>query len=231
VDDAVDLALEQLGADEEDVEIEVLRQPDEPDEHGYVTDEALVRVTLRTADRAAASRPRGGERASRRQLTPGERMRVAQIGQEALSDLLHHLGLIASCRANAASVNTSEADAPVVLEVEGEDLGVLIGRRGENLDALQYILNLMVQKWTSTWPNISVDVAGYRKRREEVLESLARRMARRVIETQQPFTFEPMPARERRIVHLAVQEDENVLTESVGEGDERRVVIYLADDE
>ncbi len=235
MDDAVDLALEQLGVDEDDVEVEVLRYPDEPDEHGYVTDEALVVVTVRHAPAAPtpirASRPSRsrGDRSSRPQLNPGERMRVAQIGQEALSDLLHHLGLVASCRVNPASVNTSEPDAPVVLEVEGEDLGVLIGRRGENLEALQYILNLMVQRWTQVWPGISVDVGGYRRRREEVLEGLARRMARRVVETQQPFTFEPMPARERRIVHLAIQDDQSVLTESLGEGDERRVVIYPAE--
>ncbi len=231
VDEAIDLALDQLGLSIDDVEVEVLRQPDEPDEHGFVTDEALISVSARSAP--APQRPARGRVAqrssSRRELTPGERMHISQVGQEALSDLLHHLGLIASSRVDPASVNTAQADAPVVLEVEGEDLGVLIGKRGENLDALQYILNLMVQKWVGTWPNVSVDVAGYRARREEVLDQLAKRMVRRVVETQQPFTFEPMPPRERRIVHLAIQDDDRVVTESLGEGDERRVVIYPAE--
>lgn len=228
VEDAVELALEQLGLSEDEVEVEVLQQPGEPDEHGYASDEALVLVTARRNTPNTSSPPRRNDRARRSQLSPADRMRVAQVGQEALSDLLHHLGLVASCRANPTSLNTNESDAPVILEVEGEDLGVLIGKHGDNLEALQYILNLMVQKWVSTWPNISVDVAGYRRRREEVLEQLARRMARRVVETQQPYTFEPMSPRERRIVHMSIQENDRVTTESLGEGAERRVVIYPA---
>ena len=231
VDDAVELALDQLGVDEDEVDVEVLRHPDEPDEHGYISDEALVLVTVRSASPPTPARPaqpRAGGRRSKHELTPGERMRVAQIGQEALSDLLHHLGLVASCRVDPRTVDTQDPEQPVVLEVEGEDLDVLIGRRGDNLDALQYIVNLMVQKWVGVWPSINVDVAGYRKRREEVLEHLARRMARQVAETQQPFTFEPMAPRDRRIVHLTIEQDDRVTTESLGEGEERRVVIYPA---
>ncbi|MDP9352646.1 MAG: KH domain-containing protein [Chloroflexota bacterium] len=228
VEDAIELALDQMGLTRDEVDVEVLREPGEPDEHGYASDEALVLVSTRASHSSPPPRRNDGERRSKHHLSPAERMRVAQIGQEALSDLLHHLGLVASCRVNPASLSTSETDAPVVLEVEGEDLGVLIGKRGDNLEALQYILNLMVQKWVETWPNITVDVAGYRKRREEVLEQLARRMARRVVETQQPFTFEPMPPRERRIVHMSIEEDSRVTTESLGEGMDRRVVIYPA---
>ncbi len=228
VEDAIELALDQMGLTRDEVDVEVLREPGEPDEHGYASDEALVLVSTRASHSSPPPRRNGGERRSKHHLSPAERMRVAQIGQEALSDLLHHLGLVASCRVNPTSLSTSETDAPVVLEVEGEDLGVLIGKRGDNLEALQYILNLMVQKWVETWPNITVDVAGYRKRREEVLEQLARRMARRVVETQQPFTFEPMPPRERRIVHMSIEEDSRVTTESLGEGMDRRVVIYPA---
>lgn len=225
VDDAIELALAQLGRKREEVDVEVLRQPDEPDEHGYITDEALVLVTATQGQPApAAHRRRNGATI---QLSPRDRIRVSQVGQEMLSDLLHYLGLIASCHVNPNSLD-EEGDAPVALEVEGEDLGVLIGRRGDSLDALQYILNMMVQKQVGLWPNIQVDVAGYRRRRTETLEVLARRMARRVAETQQPFTFEPMHARERRVLHLSVQEDDRVVSESTGEGEDRRVVIYPA---
>ena len=230
VDEAVAFALEQLGCGPADVDVEILREPDEPDEHGYISDEALVLVTPRAVAPPARSAPQARpEGSSRRALSAGDRMRIAQIGQETLSDLLHHIGLVASCRANPATVDTPDGDTPVLLEVEGEDLGVLIGRRGESLAALEYILNLLIQKHVSVWPNVQVDVAGYRRRREEVLEGLARRMARRVMETQQPFTFEPMPARERRILHMAIQEDGRVTTQSIGEGEDRRVVIYPAD--
>ena len=251
VEDAVALALDQLGATLDEVEVEVLRESDEPDEHGFISDEALVLVSTfgpRASGaaqpvRAAVSDAPAGDRpppsdgparsrrtttSSRRTLTAGERMHVAQLGQEALSDLLHYFGLVASCHVSDESLDAADEDALVVIEVEGEDLGVLIGRRGENLDAMQYILNLIVQKHTVYWPSIQVDVEGYRRRRVETLELLARRMARTVSETQQPFTFEPMSARERRIVHVAVSEDDRVSTESTGEGDDRRVVIYPA---
>ncbi len=222
VESAVELALEQLGRSREEVEVTVLRRPNEPDEHGYATDEALVLVETRSdaAEAPQLQRPR-------HELSPSERMRASQVGQEVLSDLLHHMSLIASCHVGPSSGN-SQGEMPVVLEVEGEDLGVLIGRRGENLNSLQQIVNLIVQKRLGLWPNIQVDVAGYRHKREQSLESLARRTARRVADTQQPYTFEPMPARERRIIHLAVQQDSRVYTESTGEGDERRVVMYPA---
>ncbi len=231
VDDAIELALAQLGRERAEVEVQVLRSPGEPDEHGYASDEALVLVTAlhATAMESGTSQARAPRAPRRQQLSPGDRMRVAESAQETLSDLLHHLGIVASCHVSPQSVNTNDPEAPVIVEVEGEDLGVLIGRRGDNLAALQYILGLMVQKQVGLWPNLQVDVAGYRRRREETLEGLARRMARRVLETQQPFTFEPMPARERRILHVTIQDDRRVETESIGEGDDRRVVIYPAE--
>lgn len=235
VDDAVELALAQLGLERDDVDVEILRRPDELDEHGFVSDEALVLVTARKPvppedEQPRPSPSRGGRTGDRprRKLSPTERMRVSQTGQEVLSDLLHTLGLVASCHVDPDSLNTTVSEDPVILEVEGEDLGVLIGKHGDNLTALQYMLNLMVQKQVGIWPNLQVDVAGYRRRREETLEGLARRMGRRVYETQQPFTFEAMPARERRILHLTLQEDDRLVTESIGEGDDRRVVIYPA---
>jgi spoIIIJ-associated protein len=186
-------------------------------------------VVAPEAPRRAARQRRHSSQGKRASLSPGDRARAAQAGQETLSDLLHHVGVIASCQAEPSSVTTADDTAPVLLTVEGEELGVLIGRRGESLAAMEYILNLMVQKQIGVWPSLQVDVAGYRRRREETLDGLARRMARRVSETQQPYTFEPMSPRERRILHLAIQEDDRVTTESTGEGDERRVVIYPAE--
>lgn len=226
VEDAIQLALEQLGRTRDEVEIEILRRPNEPDEYGYASDEALVMVTALTAHSGPTIQGRETRPGRRHHLSPGERMRAEQAAQEILSDLLHHIQLIASCRVNPSTSATPSEDEPVVIEVDGEDLGVLIGRRGENLDSVQYLLNLMVQKRLDLWPNIQVDVAGYRRRREETLETLARRMARRVMQTQQPYTFEPMSPRERRIIHMAIQDYDRVFTESAGEGEDRRVVIY-----
>ena len=94
---------------------------------------------------------------------------------------------------------------PIVLDIEGDDLGVLIGRRGETLGALQYLVRLIVNRQTRRWVNIVVDVEGYKERRERQLRQLAERMAERVVATQRPVMLEAMPPYERRIVHLALR--------------------------
>jgi spoIIIJ-associated protein len=113
----------------------------------------------------------------------------------------------------------------VVLDVEGDDLGILIGRRGQTLQALQYVLNLMVSKQTTHRVSLGVDVDFYRRRREEALVGLAKRMAARVKGTGRSVTMEPMPPNERRIVHITLADDPNVMTVSIGEGDARKVAI------
>ena len=114
-----------------------------------------------------------------------------------------------------------------VLDVEGDDLGILIGRRGATMASLQYLVNLMVSRRYKGHAPFAIDVEGYRRRREESLRDLAFRMASRVRETGRPITLEPMPAHERRIVHLALAKDPMVGTASVGDGDTRKVRISV----
>lgn len=115
-----------------------------------------------------------------------------------------------------------------VMDIEGEDLGILIGRRGQTLMSLQYVLNLILSKKTGRRVAYGVDVDGYRRRREEALVSLAKRTATRVRGTGRSVTLEPMPPNERRIVHLALADDPAVLTVSIGEGEARKVAITPA---
>jgi spoIIIJ-associated protein len=115
-----------------------------------------------------------------------------------------------------------------VLDVEGEDLGLLIGRRGQTLASLQYLLNLILAKQLGKRVAFGVDVDGYRRRREEALVSLARRSASRVRSTGRSVTLEPMPPNERRIVHITLAEDPAVITVSIGEGEARKVAITPA---
>lgn len=112
-----------------------------------------------------------------------------------------------------------------VLDVEGDDLGLLIGRRGQTLASLQYLVNLIVSKQTNRRVAFAVDVDGYRRRREEALVGLAKRTASRVRQSGRSVTLEPMPPNERRIVHLALQDDPAVVTVSIGEGEARKVAI------
>lgn len=115
-----------------------------------------------------------------------------------------------------------------VLDVSGvdeEDQGLIIGRKGETLAALQYMVNLIVNHQTRSHSLFGVDVAGYRQRREKALGDLARRIADRVRENGQAMTLEPMPPAERRIVHIALADDPDVETVSIGEGEARKVAI------
>jgi len=124
-----------------------------------------------------------------------------------------------------------EPEETITLHVEGADedaMGLLIGRRGETLRSLQFMVNLLVSRKVQKWPQVVVDVGNYRQRRQESLEGLARRMAERVRQSGRPLTLEPMGVYERRIVHLALLFNATAYTESSGEGDNRKVVIYPA---
>ncbi len=112
-----------------------------------------------------------------------------------------------------------------VIDISGEDLGLLIGRRGDTLLSLQYIVNLIVSRRYPGKGGVTLDVEHYRHRREELIISLAKRMAERVRETGNPITLEPMVPFERRLVHMAFADDPELTTNSIGEGDNRKVVI------
>ena len=111
------------------------------------------------------------------------------------------------------------------LNIEGEDLGILIGRRGQTLACLQYIVRLILSQQIPTQSPIIIDVEGYKRRRYESLRSLARRIAEEVKTRKRSFTLEPMPAFERRIIHLTLAKNPDVTTESTGVGEGRKVVI------
>jgi len=112
-----------------------------------------------------------------------------------------------------------------VLDIEGDDLGILIGRRGETLASLQYLLNLMMTRQFSERMAFTVDVEGYRRRRERQLNSLAHRTAEQVRRTKKTVQLDPMPANERRIIHMALAEDRYVTTSSTGEGEARQISV------
>ncbi len=113
----------------------------------------------------------------------------------------------------------------IALNIKGDELGILIGRRGQTLSSLQYIVRLIVGHQTKIWEPVLIDVEGYKQRRYQGLQNLAQHMAEQVGAKGIPFTLEPMSAYERRIVHLALTDHPDVTTESIGQGEGRRVVI------
>lgn len=125
-------------------------------------------------------------------------------------------------------VSLNETPEKIILTIEGDGSGLLIGRRGQNLDALQYVLNKAINRSDNSRKMISVDSETYRKRREESLLELAQRVKEKVKSTQKPVSLAHMNAHDRRIIHLALQEDESLITKSRGEGEYRKIVVLPA---
>jgi len=201
VEEAVALALEKLGASRDEVEVVVLKEG-KPGFLGLGGEEATVRVLRRQSEE--------------------ERQAAVILAKEVLERLLSLMKVSASIEEKEPS---EEGRALILLEITGDDLGILIGRRGQTLSSLQYLLYLMVGHQLKAHVPVTIDVAGYRERRQEALRNLAWRMAERVMATGQPVPLEPMPARERRIIHLALQDYPGVITQSIGEGEDRKVTI------
>lgn len=151
---------------------------------------------------------------------------ITEVAKSVLEALITKMGVVASVVPQAKPVaEGEEAATSVNLDIKGDDLGILIGRRGQTLACLQYLVRLIVGHQTKAWVPIIVDVEGYKQRRYEALQALAWRLAEQVKARRIPFTLEPMLAYERRIIHLALADDADVATESIGEGEARRVVI------
>ena len=202
VDEAIELALEELGASRDEVEIVVLKEA----RSGFLGiggGGATVRVTRRQDSEVV-----GGE--------------AAAIAKEMLGQLLSLMEIEAVVEEKQLPPGER---ASFTLEVKGDDLGILIGRRGQTLSSLQYLLYLMLGHRLKEHVPLGIDVEGYLDRREESLKGLAQRMAERVVTTGQIAVMEPMPPRERRIVHLALRDFKGVRTQSIGEGDYRKVTI------
>ena len=204
VEEAIQRALEELGVSQKEVKVVVLNEGKQG-VLGLGTEEARVRIEP---------------------LLPApERDDIADVARGILETLLSLMGIDASVVSLVGSFAEGEDTAPVAFDIKGDDLGILIGRRGQNLSCLQYITRLIVGHQTEAWLPIIVDVEGYKQRRYEALQSLAWRIAEQVKAGQTPFTLEPMSAYERRIIHLALAEHPDVTTQSLGEGEARKVVI------
>jgi len=207
VEEAIQRALERLGVSRKEVEVTVIKEG----RHGVLgfgAEEATVRV---------------------RPLMPTSKKKtdIAEIVKSVAEALLTRLGVIASIVPYVPpfAEGSDEAPAPIAFNIKGDDLGILIGRHGQTLSCLQYIVRLIVAHQTKAWLPIIIDVEGYKQRRCEALRTLAWRVAEQVKTREAPFTLKPMPAYERRIIHLTLAEHTDVTTQSIGEGEARRVVI------
>jgi spoIIIJ-associated protein len=155
---------------------------------------------------------------------------LLDAARDMVATLIDKMGILAAVEVTdlGGEVDSATGEvSPVVLNIVGDDLGMLIGRRGDTLRDLQFIVRLLVSRKLGVWPNLVLDVEGYKARRVESLRALAQRMANQARETGRPVILEPMPAHERRIIHLALRDDPDVYTESTGKDEHRKVQILL----
>jgi spoIIIJ-associated protein len=208
LEEAVDGALIQLGESRRNVDVKVISESPE---------ETVVEVTVIGAAPLAAPGAAGGAGAAGPQSAE-QAVREAQEAKTIVDQLLTHMGI----RAQVGVRGVGEA---ILLDVSGRDLGMLIGWRGETLRALQTITNLLVGRKLGPDRRVIVDVERYRQRREHTVREIALRAARQVKVTGDPITLDAMQAFERRAIHLALEDDPDVTTNSVGEEPDRRVVV------
>lgn len=194
VQEAIDLALMELKADKNDVEIEVLDEGNKGI-FGLIGNKmARVKVTVKES---------GGDKAREFLLDVFEKMNVT------------------------ANIETSESEDSILLKISGKDIGIIIGRRGETLDSLQYLASLVVNKGSEDYKRVVLDIENYRQKREETLIKLANRLADKVIRYKKNITLEPMNPYERRIIHSSLQNNKYIETYSIGDEPNRKVVITL----
>jgi spoIIIJ-associated protein len=204
VEEATRVALAQLEVTRDDVDIIVLKKG-KSGLLGMGAEDARIKVILLDDDEAQ----------------PGARGDTADTARQVLIDILHAMGI----KATVDVTGSGSESSPVILNIEGDDLGILIGRRGQALSSLQYLVRMIVAEKLKKWVSINVDVDWYKKRHYESLRKIALRLAEQVAKRRRPITMEPMPPDERRIVHITLADDPDVMTESTGDGDGRRVVI------
>lgn len=171
-------------------------------------------------DRAETSSRDRGDRGERERPPTERDAEAEQLVAEVLDYFLATMGVVAE-----TYVRDDTEDGSLVFEIEGEDAGLLIGRRGETLQALQFLVRMVVSRQLGRKAYVVIDVEDYRQRRADMLQRLARRTAGRVASSGRSSALDPMPPGERRIVHMSLASNKRVRTESEGEGNQRRVVI------
>jgi spoIIIJ-associated protein len=237
VEEAIARGLAELGLSKETVEVEVL---DEGSRGllGIGGRQARVRLMVKAIpsgpEPARAGKPE--ESPAETPAQPVEGVEAAEdafsvlddnllfVSRQTVAELLEKMKVPARVEVHYGEPD-QEGQRPVQVDIRGDDLGVLIGRRAEILNALQYIVNLIVSKQVEHWVQVVVDVEGYRARRERQLRQMARRMADQAIKTGRRQVLEPMAASDRRIVHLELRDHPDVITQSIGEEPARKVTI------
>jgi spoIIIJ-associated protein len=222
VEEAVAKGARELGLDSDQLMVEVL---DDGTKGLFGLGNRQARVRLTVLGRQAPRPPKEKPEVEPVMHDEDDDPEAVIIARDTVIELLQRMNITADVKAAWGQIDPPGKIKPLHVDIQGKDLSILIGRRGETLSALQYITRLIVGKELRRPVSIILDVEGYRHRREQQLRQLARRIAKQAIETQRTVALEPMPANERRIIHMELRDDPAVETESIGEGSHRKVTV------
>jgi spoIIIJ-associated protein len=233
VEEAVSEALEELGADRSAVEIEVLDEGSKGLLGIFGARLARVRVTLKSEPAVAVGATADSAEGEDAPTAAGDVPAAEPVPEEkrltrteALDKACEFVRGVATRLGIDVDIETREAEDDIVyVDMSGERVGLLIGRHGQTLDAIQYLANVVANRNCTGRLRLVLDVEGYRVRRQATLTHLAERMARKAVEEGRKTVLEPMNALERRVIHMALKDHEAVTTYSEGEEPYRRVVI------
>lgn len=237
IEEAVEKGLAELSLPQDEVDVEIL-DAGSRGLFGLGSRQARVRLIVKGAQvpESASATPAEGfieesidqaetAPSSQKAVTSLEEDDVLRAAREIVVDLLEKMKVRAQVDASYGEPDDPKGRIPVQIDIRGDDLNILIGKRSETLNALQYITNLIVSKELQRSISVMIDVEGYRLRRTNQLRQLARRMADQAVKTGRRQALEPMPANERRIIHIELRDHEGVTTESIGEDPHRKVTI------
>lgn len=221
VEEAVQNGLDQLGLSRDQVQIEVLDKGGSG-LFGIGEREARVRLTVAEEDQLL---PLEREEGPPQEIT-AELENTMSIARATVQELLEHMSVSANVEVRLGLSDDRDSSPPIIVDISGNDLSILIGRSAETLNALQLITRMIVGKEIGHSAHLVVDVEGYRDRRERNLRQLAQRMAKQALHTGRRQSLEPMTPAERRIIHIELRDHSDVSTESTGQDPKRKVVIF-----
>jgi len=237
-EEAIEEALAQMGLTEDDVDVEILDSGSRG-LLGLGGRQARVRLTVKKSAKSISKSSVINDAKPDEDLdiTNVRSVEVENLGEEeknnlkltqkVVEDLLERMRVKAKVETRYVEPEDEKDRRVILVDIQGNDLSILIGRRSETLNALQYIASLIVSKEAGKWVPMMIDVQGYRERRNRQLRQLGRRMAEQAVQTGRRQVLEPMPANERRIIHLELRDHPQVFTESTGEEPYRKVTISL----
>ena len=228
VDDAITEACQKLMVTSDRLDYEVIEKGTNGF-LGFAAKPALIKARV-LDEKAKKEKTEKEEKAKAEEVKPAEKKKEKKAEvktSEETPDPKEFLNKVFEAMDMKVDIAVEKTDEEINIELSGDEMGVLIGKRGQTLDALQYLTSLVVNKGSSSYTRVKVDTENYRLRRKETLENLAKNIAYKVKRTKRPVTLEPMNPYERRVIHSALQNDKYVSTHSEGEEPYRKVVITL----